>query len=181
MTSSASSRLRSRFVASQTERTAEVIARQKFRCNLLLAGTALQRVGPRKIGQCIFCRLIDKCPLRQRNGLPRPVSGVLPLAGQRVEERALADVRLPASAIRRRFVPRPVTSMVPSGSAPHRSFVLRSPRRAQHRLLGCRTALVNAAHTRVPGTRPSSHQPGAACAAQQDLFHDHRFSDRQIR
>ena len=45
-------------------------------------------------GQCIFCRLIDKCPLRQRNGLPRPVSGVLPLAGQRVEERALADVRV---------------------------------------------------------------------------------------
>ena len=89
------------------ERTAEVIAHQKFRRNLLLAGTALQRVGPRKIGQCIFCRLIDKCPLRQRNGLPRPVSGVLPLAGQRVEERALADVRVARQRDQASFVPPP--------------------------------------------------------------------------
>lgn len=69
-------------------------AADELRRHPLLLRAAGERVGTRQIDQHIPLRLVFKRSLRDGDRFPRPVSGVLLPSGQRVEDRALSDIRV---------------------------------------------------------------------------------------
>ena len=69
-------------------------AADELRRHPLLLRAAGERVGTRQIDQHIPLRLVFKRSLRNGDRFPRPVSGVLLPSGQRVEDRALSDIRV---------------------------------------------------------------------------------------
>ena len=76
------------------DHTLRLPAADELRRHPLLLRAAGERVGARQIDQHIPLRLVFKRSLRDGDRFPRPVSGVLLPSGQRVEDRALSNIRV---------------------------------------------------------------------------------------
>ena len=76
------------------DHTLRLPAADELRRHPLLLRAAGERVGTRQIDQHIPLRLVFKRSLRDGDRFPRPVSGVLLPSGQRVEDRALSNIRV---------------------------------------------------------------------------------------
>ena len=66
-----------------------------FRRDLLFRRTGGERIRSRQINELNGRPVDAACSRRRRDRFPRPVSGMLVQAGQRVEKRAFPNVRVP--------------------------------------------------------------------------------------
>ena len=68
---------------------------QVVRCDMLLLRAGREGIGPRQVGDYVARSGVGVFSLRDRDGLARPVAGMLVQARQGVKKTALADVRVP--------------------------------------------------------------------------------------